>query len=77
LSKIKSPIRPLALPYHAEILAQAFVDAPSPAPSPVKFRFPLDVEKYLDLSAEVHGMVLSSDNEQGWIEAPSDDSMSP
>jgi len=77
LNKIRSPIRPLQLPYHAEILAKAFADAPSPVPSPHSRRICRNVEKYLDVSAAVDTIILCSDtdNESGRIEASSDEEM--
>ena len=78
LSKIRSSICPLQLPYHTEILAQAYNAAPSPSSSPVKPSVNRDAKIYLDIFAEVDNMVLSSDSdsENGWIKATSDDSMS-
>jgi len=63
LTKIRSPIRPLQLPYHVEILAKAFADAPSPTPSSHRHSICQDVEKYLEVSTEVDAMTLCSDTD--------------
>lgn len=75
LSKIRSPIRPLALPYYVENVAHAMAEAPSPPPHARTRSICRDAEVYLDVSAEVDAMTLdsSSDSEQGWIEVSSDE----
>ena len=58
ISKI---IRPLQLPFHAKIVAEAYATTSSPYPSPEKHSSCRLVEKYFHISAEVDGSY--SDNE--------------
>jgi len=75
LSKIRSPIRPLELPYHVENLAHAMAAAPSLPSSPKHRRPNRDAEQYFELHAEVDNVVLcdDSDSEHGSIESTSND----
>lgn len=76
ISKIRSPIRPLQLPFHAEIVAEAYAATSSPDPSPEKHSSCRPVEKYFHISAEVDGSSSDTDSEEGWIEASNDVEMS-
>lgn len=92
LNRIRSPVRPLELPYHVENIAQHMAAAPSPPSSSNHRRLNRDAEQYFELFAEVDNMVLfddsdskheniertsiDSDSEHGYIEISTDGSSS-
>lgn len=78
LQNLKSPVRPLVLPYYAEAHAQAFAAATSREPTPDRVGPRSDVEIYFDVAAGVGSQILScdSESENGWIDACSSEDSS-